>query len=148
VIHIVTSKGSPSLHIELNEAWVLKGGDAAPAPSEARDVHESRQQYPDGQTKAIWSAGFTRDGRYVLNGRQTFFYPNGKKQWESDYVAGHRTGVETFWRETGAKEWERSFAADGAWTWTLFDTSGRIKAQSRWHGKQLLDANTGGALTR
>jgi hypothetical protein len=148
LIHLVTSKGNPSLHIELNEAWVLKGGGPAAAPTEARDVRQSEEKYPDGKTKAVWSAGFTPDGRYVLNGRQTFFYPSGKKQWEATYVAGRRTGVETFWNAAGAKEWERSFAPDGVWTWTLYGAGGRVKAQSRWRGKQLLEANTQGALAR
>ncbi len=148
VIHIVTSKGDPSLHIELNEAWVLKGGDSAPAPTEARDVHESQEKYPDGKTKAVWSAGFTPDNRYVLNGRQTFFYPSGRKQWEATYVAGRKTGVETFWNAAGAKEWERSFAPDGIWIWTLYGPGDRITAQSRWRGKKLIDANTNGALAQ
>jgi len=140
VIHIVTSKSDPAVHIELNEAWVLKGGDPAPAPSEVRDVRESHEQ------DATWSAGFTPDGRYALNGKQTFLYPNGKKQWEASFVAGRRTGIETYWSTTGAKQWERSFGSGDVWTWTQFDTSGHITAQSRWHGKQLVDANPEGAL--
>jgi hypothetical protein len=146
VIHIVTSKSDPAVHIELNEAWVLKGGDLASAPSEARDVREGREQYPDGKTKATWSAGFTPDARYALNGKQTFYYPTGQRQWEALFVAGHRTGIETYWSAAGAKQWERSFGSGDVWTWTLYDTGGHITAQSRWHGKQLVDANPEGAL--
>ena len=32
VIHVVTSKNDPPVHIELNEAWVIQGGPESPAP--------------------------------------------------------------------------------------------------------------------
>ncbi len=32
VIHVVTSKNAPALHIELNEAWVIEGGPESAAP--------------------------------------------------------------------------------------------------------------------
>ena len=33
-------------------------------------------------------------------------------------------------------------AADGTWTWRLFDDTGRVTAQSRWKGKDLVETNT------
>jgi len=126
VIHIVTSKNEPPVHIELNETWVLRGGadsDEATGGADAR-------------------------GQYRLEGTQTFYYPDRRKQWEVTYEHGRKTGVETFWDADGRKQWERSYPRDGAWTWRIFDRSGSVTAESRWKGKNLVDANPRGALVR
>ena len=120
VIHIVTSKNDPPVHIELNEAWALHGG--------AED--------PDAR------------GQYRLEGTQTFTYPDHRKQWEVTYQHGRKTGTETYWAANGAKQWERTYQPDGAWTWRIFDLVGRVTAESQWHGKDLLDANPSGPLAR
>jgi len=142
VIHIVTSKSDPAVHIVLNESWVLEGGPPAAAPGAAQGVRSYREQY------AVWSAGVTSDGRYVLDGSQVFYYPDGKKQWEALFRSGHRIGVETWWSTAGAKQWERVYASDGEWTWRIFDDAGKVSAESRWKGKKLLDANPEGSLSR
>jgi len=53
--------------------------------------------------------------------------------------SGVKTGVETWWSEAGRKQWERAYAADGVWTWRLFDSSVRLTAESRWKGRDLLE---------
>jgi len=111
VIHIVTSKNDPAVHIELNEAWVENGG---PEDPEAR-------------------------GQYRLQGPVLFRYANGAKQWEATYEHGRKTGAETYWSEDGHKRWERNYFAGGEWTWRVFDRHGQLTAESRWHGKVLLD---------
>ena len=120
VIHIVTSKSEPERHVELNEAWVMEGGPESPASADPR----------------------------LLNGRQAFAYPDHQKQWEATYRNGRKTGVETWWSASGRKAWERSYADDGTWTWRIFDASGKVTAESRWRGKNLLDANVNGSLAR
>ena len=112
VIHIVTSKNDPPLHIELNESWVLHGG---PEDPEAR-------------------------GQFRLQGTHSFAYENHHKMWEVTYKDGRKTGIETFWNEDGSKRWERRYAPNGDWTWTIFNSAGAVTAESRWHGKTLLDA--------
>jgi len=142
VIHIVTSKNQPDLHIQLNEAWVREGGSEN-RDSEPRDVREYKETYPSGKLRATWSAGISELGRYRLQGRQVFYYENGQKQWEATFQAGQKTGIETWWSETGRRQSEREYAADGAWTWRLFDAAGRVTAESRWKGKVLVAANPG-----
>jgi len=148
VIHIVTSKNKPDSHIELNEAWVLEGGASAAAPADALGVKEYREQYPNGGIRAVWSAGTSSDGRYVLDGRQVFYYANGQKQWEAAFQSGRKCGRETWWGENGQKRWERSYDAGGAWTWRIYDAAGKVAAESRWRAKSMLDANTEGSLSR
>jgi formylglycine-generating enzyme required for sulfatase activity len=120
VIHIVTSKNLPPVHIELNEAWIQQGGAEDPA---AR-------------------------GQYRVDGKRTFNYENHRKLWDVTYDHGRKIGVETLWSEDGTKRWERHYSADGEWTWTIFGASGKVTAESRWKGKTLLDANTEGPLSR
>ncbi|MBZ5625946.1 MAG: SUMF1/EgtB/PvdO family nonheme iron enzyme [Acidobacteriia bacterium] len=147
VIHVVTSKNNPDLHIELNETWVLKG----PATNEDLTglfvVNTYRENYPSGKIKATWSAA-VRHGGYLLEGQQTFYYENGQKQWEAGFQGGRKTGVETWWSEDGHKLWEKNHSRDGVWTWKLFDAAGRVTAESRWKGKDLLDANMSGSLAQ
>lgn len=68
----------------------------------------------------------------------------GREQHRIAALAIH--GKITFWSNTGRKEWERAYADDGTWTWRIFDSSGRVTAESRWKGKNLLDANVNGRL--
>jgi len=130
----VTSKNKPDYDIELNEAWVMKGGPQTPPVTSVTDVKSYREAYPDGKPKAEWRAGYGPDHQYLLEGLQTFYYENGKKQWEAHFSAGHRVGTETWWDRNGQKMWEKSYAANGAWTWHYGS------AESRWQGKELVDA--------
>jgi formylglycine-generating enzyme required for sulfatase activity len=141
VIHIVTSKSDPAVHIELNEAWVREGGgsDEAVAVGEVKSLTES---YPSGKMKASWGIAGDR-----LQGKQTFYYENGQKQWEATFDHGRQAGIETWWSADGRKQWERNHQGD-RWTWKIFDHADRVTAESQWRGKQLLDANTEGPLPR
>jgi formylglycine-generating enzyme required for sulfatase activity len=145
VIHIVTSKNQPPLHIQLNEAWVLEGGAETPAASTMPAARKFTEKYPDGKLKATWAASVSAS-EYLLEGAQTFYYEDGRKQWEASFENGRRTGTETWWNANGSKQWEKRYSPDGAWTWTIFDPAGRVTAESRWRGKNLLDANTEGKL--
>jgi formylglycine-generating enzyme required for sulfatase activity len=141
VIHVVTSKSDPAVHIELNEAWVRDGGTESPDGAAGPVVARS-EKYPGGKLKASWSMA----GRQ-LHGKQTFYYENGRRQWEATFDRGRQTGLETWWSREGRKEWERNYGRE-SWTWTIFDASGRVTAESRWRRKQLLDANPEGPLAR
>jgi antitoxin component YwqK of YwqJK toxin-antitoxin module len=124
----------------------VSGGavSAAGAPS---DVQSYQETYSNGKPRVTWSAGIA-GGRYLLQGRQVFYYESGHKQWESTYQAGKKAGVEMWWSDAGARQWERTYAADGTWDWKLFDAAGRVTAESHWKGKDLLDANVEGGLPR
>jgi formylglycine-generating enzyme required for sulfatase activity len=140
VIHFVTSKTRPApLHVELSESWVLQGGPEAPAKAEMRDVRDFKESYANQKPKGEWSAGVGSDGNYRLNGRQVFYYENGAKQWEASYTAGHPSGTETYWDAAGRKQWERVHSPDGTWIWRIFDSAGRVTAESTWAGKNLVE---------
>ena len=139
IIHIVTSKNKPAdLEIELNEAWVLSTADPQTEAAPLRDVRSYRETWPSGKPRAEWSAGLSADNRYMLDGRQTFHYQDGRVQWEATYSLGRPVGAETCWNSSGRKQWEKLHAAGGSWTWRLFDDSGRVTAESHWKGKDLI----------
>jgi formylglycine-generating enzyme required for sulfatase activity len=141
LIEIVTSKTTPApLQIELNETWVLSEQAGAIYDSAVHDVRNFTENYPNGKVKGTWSGGLAGNGRFILSGEQTFYYDSGAKQWQTTFAAGKKTGAETFWSADGHKEWERIHAPNGTWTWRIFDSAGKILAESKWSGKDLIDA--------
>ncbi|MHC4647824.1 MAG: toxin-antitoxin system YwqK family antitoxin [Planctomycetota bacterium] len=140
LIHVVTTT---ELHITFNEAWILQG-DAGIAAEEERakivpeTIREYSENHPNGRTKVVWSAGLGGDGRYLLHGTETWYYGTGKKQWQTAYDAGRKTGQEKYWSSEGTIRWSRQHEEDGTSTWTLFDRKGGIKAESVWCGKKLI----------
>jgi len=145
VIHLVTSHNQPDLHIELNEAWILQDGEAAtaarfnePISVIPGTVKEHREDYRSGKPKAIWSAGVGEDGRYLLDGKETWFYETGQKQWEINYQAGCKIGTETYWNKDGTKKWQWDHRKDRTSVWTVWGADGKLKAKSHWRGKNLL----------
>jgi formylglycine-generating enzyme required for sulfatase activity len=143
IIHVVTSKNDPSNYeIELNEAWIMSDDDSAtPAATAVSKVTKHTEKYPSGKTYATWSDGLASDGRTVLEGPETFLYPNSKPMWTATFHLGDPTGEEVFYRPDGSKEWTKTHTADGNWTWLTFDANGKQTAESHWHNKTLLDVN-------
>ncbi len=155
VVHIVTTKNKPNFEIELNEAWVLdSGAPSSPAASSPAtvgtssteqitltDIKHYTEHYPNGQTKATWTAGRAADGRVLLDGTEHFFYPNGKPMWTVSFHAGQKDGEERFQREDGTPMWVKTYAGDGTWTWENFDAQGKHIATSHWRNKTLLDSD-------
>ncbi len=109
VIHIVTSKNQPAVHIELNEAWVREGGAESPPPPG------------------------------MISGPVVVRYPGGKPMWEARYESGRKTGTETWWTPAGRKQWEKIYPPGGTWVWKVYDSSGKLSAESLWRGKLLVD---------
>jgi formylglycine-generating enzyme required for sulfatase activity len=144
VIHVVTSKNKPDYEIELNEAWILDKNAASDAASfnAVENVKDFTEYYPrSAKAMATWSAGRAIDGRVLLDGTETFFYPSGKLMWSVDLRAGRKVGEERYLREDGTPIWVKHYAADGTWTWDNFDHSGKQIAQSKWRGKTLLNSD-------
>jgi formylglycine-generating enzyme required for sulfatase activity len=146
VIHLITSCNHPGLHYELNEAWIL--GDATfadndPAMNWSRatqiaNVQSHCENHPDGSPRVTWSSGLADDGRVLLHGQETWFYPDGAKQRSVDYQLGVKTGRETYWTPTGAKEWEWDHRADGTSVWRTWWSDGSLRSESTWKDHRLV----------
>ena len=145
LIHIVTSKNTVNYEIVLNEAWVLSDSEhATPEPDSITNVTRHRESWPNGKLRAEWSTGLANDGRVLLEGTQTFYYENGRRQWVSDYHLGKKIGTDVFYRENGSKKWEKTYGGDGNWTWRNFDHAGRETSESQWKGKTLVSYRIAG----
>jgi hypothetical protein len=142
VIHVVTSKNKPNFEIELNEAWILdKAAGASAEATAVTAVKSFTERYPNGRVMARWSAGQAADGRVLLEGPETFFYPDGKLMWAVNFHAGQKVGEERYLRANGTLVWKKIYAGDGNWTWDSFDETGKRVAESKWKGKTMLSSD-------
>ena len=146
VIHLITSLNHPALHFELNEAWILSDATLAdddPRMDEAMaktiaKVTEHHDDYPSGKPRLVWSSGVADDGRVLLHGTETWFYPSGAKQHETEYRLGRKVGHETYWSANGTKQWEWSHRDDGTSEWRTYWTDGTKRSESIWKNHALL----------
>ncbi len=140
VIHLITTMNRPCLHFELNEAWILSeasrdASEAAITANTAHSIHAEQEfveRYADGTPRLCWHAGVGDDGRYLLHGTETWFRPDGTKQYEARYQLGCPVETETLWRPDGGKQWEWTRPPDGTAMWTQWWENGQKKAESTW----------------
>jgi len=133
VIYLISSMNHPAQEFEMNEAWILSDDrGATPAPTGPGKVVHGRETYPDGKLKAAWTGKIEPDGRYELNGLETWYYANGAKAYQVDYRDGSKIGTETYWSPQGRKIWQWDHRASGGSVWTHYWPSGRKKQQSEW----------------
>ena len=143
VIHLITSMNQPCLHFEMNEAWILTESDSSikseklmeSTTDEVSHVKQYKEYGENKKVKAIWNAGIGDDGRYILHGAETWYYPNGRKQWETMYDKGKKTGEETYWDRNGKKLWSWKYENDGSAIWSHWYSDGHLKSQSIWRNK-------------
>jgi formylglycine-generating enzyme required for sulfatase activity len=107
IIHLMTSKGSPSMNFDMNEAWILSA-DEGEAEQPAKSV--------------------------VLDGPESWFYENGAAQYTVNRQNGRKTGREAYFRPDGSLEWCRDYKPGGAMVWTTYWPSGVKKSESNWQG--------------
>ena len=137
VIHLVTSMNHPSLHFEMNEAWILSPETAETVvPASARGPLAGREIYPGGRTRATWTGKIDGAGRYLLDGPETWYYEDGGRQYEVTWRAGNKTGEEVFRGRDGKKIWEWRHDPDGASVWTQYWSNGAKRSESSWRGRR------------
>jgi antitoxin component YwqK of YwqJK toxin-antitoxin module len=123
----------PCLQYEFNEAWVFSEiGDVA-SKTAGGEIRKFAENFPNGKVRVQWSARICPDGRYLLDGKETSYYANGRKEHEATYASGRKVGDETFWAEDGTKLW--------SWThdlkknhsvWTHYWPKGKRRIESNW----------------
>jgi formylglycine-generating enzyme required for sulfatase activity len=140
MIHLITTMNRPCLHFALNEAWILS--DEADESSDEKlmkstatsisRVREHRETYASGKIKATWYAGTADNGRYLLHGKETWYYENGHRQREATYNLGQKVDIETYWAENGTKKWQWHHRDDGSSVWTQYWPNKQRRAESTW----------------
>ena len=140
IIHLITSMNRPCLHFEMNEAWILSDDTEElsdddlmrSSATSISDIKIYEERCSDGVIRLRYSAGIADDGRYLLHGTETWFYPNGNKQREANYKLGYKVGKETYWSSDGKKLWEWQHNEDGTSIWTQWNEDGKIKSKTIW----------------
>jgi formylglycine-generating enzyme required for sulfatase activity len=145
IIHLVTSRNQPDLHVELNEAWILandadvqRAAETDYSPVASETVRQHKEYYPDSKLRATWSSGVNGQGIYLLHGEQNFYYPDGQLQWQVTFENGLKLGRESYYRHDGSLEWQWQHNDQAPSQLTVFDDRGSKKAISQWKDKKLL----------
>lgn len=136
VIHILTSANYPGLHYELNEAWIWSDAGDMQQETVGGKVERYTERYPDGRIKAAWSAWIGPNGRYLLHGDLTDYYPDGTVQHKASYKYGRKRGTELFYEPDGTLRWrwERDLKRNRG-VWTQYWPNGRKRVESNWNLK-------------
>jgi antitoxin component YwqK of YwqJK toxin-antitoxin module len=92
------------------------------------------EHYADGAPRMTWSSCIAMDGRCLLDGLETWYYPGGKKQYAVDFAHGHKLGEETLWDRNGNRVWSWTRDADGNGVWTHYWPDGGRRIESHWRG--------------
>ena len=134
VVHILTTETQPCLNYELNEAWIFSTeGDVAPETT-GGVIKIFSDNYPDGNIRSRWSARICPHGRYLLDGKETDYYDNGRVEHNVAYASGRKTGAETFWSPEGEKIWVWAHdLEDNTAVWDQFWPNGHIRSRSSWN---------------
>ncbi len=138
MIHLITSKNSPALHFEFNEAWILDSSNTKDYSgimnSKAHKIFKLKtytEKYPDGKIRCKYSGGIANDGRFLLDGKEEWFYENGKLKYTVNYKLGKRVGAEEYYSKNGKIKWGRDFS-NNVFTWIQYWRNGNKKSESHW----------------
>ncbi len=138
IIHLITTMNQPSLHFAMNEAWILSeeksDTEKDSANPEVGKVKRYAEHYSNGKTRIEGGAGFAEDGRYLMDGVETWWHANGRKKWEVTFRNGRKTDQESYWNLEGKLVWQWDYKTGGSsqWTWTQWWPNGQLKSQSEW----------------
>jgi antitoxin component YwqK of YwqJK toxin-antitoxin module len=133
----------PSLHWEMNEAWILSPSTSeTPMRPVAGKSWQQTETWPDGKVRAKWSGKTDAGGRSVLDGAETWYAENGATLYSAAWRDGKKTGAETWWSASGRKIWEWEYGPDGTATWTQFWPNGNKKHESVWKDGKCTGAAT------
>ncbi len=136
VIHLLTTANYPPIHYEFNEAWLYSDAGEVALETDGGEVKDYTENYADGKVKSTWSARICPNGRYLLHGKTTDYYPDGTVQHEVTYENGRKSGEETYYAPDGTKiwTWQRDLTTNRG-TWTQFWPNGNKKVESVWNLK-------------
>jgi hypothetical protein len=141
MIHVIATMTHPCLHFELNEAWILSGkrtihSDNVLMKSLSKKISSVKEySEKDPQSNEIlikYHAGISDDHRFLLHGKEKWYYDDGSVQYEVNYHLGRKQGLETYWNREGLKLWEWHHNPEGLSTWTRWWPNGKKRSESMW----------------
>ncbi len=78
------------------------------------------------------------DRRVLLQGKETWFYPDGTKQHETEYRLGTKVGLETQCSATGTKQRVWLHHDYSTSDWTTHWSDGSKRSESTWINHELV----------
>ncbi len=136
VIHVLTTETQPCLDYEMNEAWVMSDQPGGEPENSGGKVEAFSEKYPQGGLRCQWTARICPGGRYLLDGLEEDFFPDGSREHEVTYAAGYKTGMESFWSPDGRLRWQWFHdLAHHHSIWTQFWPNGGKHFESGWDTK-------------
>lgn len=138
IIHVVASKSYPAMDYEMNEAWIRSdyASQMYRDPGEADFGHISlhHEEYPDGKTRISYGGWIARDGSFLLEGPQKWYYPDGKLQYQTQYHNGILSGTSKYWNPDGSLSWTRQRTPYATTIFTRYWPNGQKRSESTWWG--------------
>lgn len=148
MIHITTSNNRPLLHFEFNEAWLLSHDEEANPSDEVlmachttklvSDLETFEEYYEDGSLRCKWSGAYADDGRFLLEGKETFYYPDGKVMTEGEFHLGRRVGEYVYYDEEGLRvfQWNHRESDGMDILTTYWPSSEQMKSRAGFKNKK------------
>jgi len=146
MIHVITSNNRPLLHFEFNEEWLISHEGESPsdevlmkshATKIVSDIETFEEHYEDGSIRCKWSGGIADDGRFLLEGEDIFYYPDGEIMTKGEYHLGKRIGEYVYFDEDGFKVFQWNHTEDGFdILTTYYPGSNNIKTRARFKDKK------------
>lgn len=134
VIHLISSMNHPNLHFQMNEAWILSKDTEETKLAVTGEPKTYEQKDASGKIQGHWQAVKDASAGYVLDGAETWYWPDGGAQYEVTWQKGRKVGREA-WRSAEGQlvwQWERTAKGDGVWT--QWWPNGGKKSESHWRG--------------
>ena len=97
IIHLMTSKGSPSMNFDMNETWILSADPGEAGPPANTSPHQTivlLEKYPNGAPRITSHLLKAADGPVVLEGTEERTCENGVTQYKVSRQNGRKTGLE------------------------------------------------------
>ena len=140
IIHLITTMNHPCLHFAMNEAWILENKDSEYPEDQLMQssalsiskVEDYEEKFPDGKIWMKYQGGIADDERFLLHGKEIWYYENGNVQYEAEYNLGKKSGREMYQSMDGKIQWEWIHQDNGTSYWKQWWPNGKSKAESSW----------------
>lgn len=146
MIHVITSNNKHLLHFEFNEAWLVAHAPESPSDEVLMQTHATKyiseiktyeEYYDNGQLRCKWSGGIADDGRFLMEGEEIFYYPDGSVMSKGEYHLGQRVGEYVSYDAEGYPTYQINVASDGAHILTTYwPGSSLLKSRARFMNMQ------------